>query len=277
MTFKSFKKKIRTALACREIQKRKTAPFGKPHGLDQQVIVSVTSYPARFPMLHWTLRSLLRQSMVADQTILWVSETDYLLLPPEVLELKSEGLSIRTYKHDFRSYRKIIPVLQNFPDVYIVTADDDVPYWKTWLEELVVEMKNTHPASVCHRAHRITLDQDSKPKKYTEWDKAISTSASGPLIFPTGVHGVMYDTRKLDRKVTNSDSFLSLAPSADDVWLYWMVRLANGFSVKVDGNRRVLEWPETQAQNLRRGNIQGGGNDVAVGNMIETFGFSSLG
>ena len=273
MTFKGFKKTIRSALARREIQKRNPARLCKSHGLDRQVIVSLTSYAARFPMLHWTLRSLLRQSVAADQTILWVSESDYLALTPEILDLQSYGLSIRTYPHNYKSYRKIIPVLEVFSDVYVVTADDDVPYWGTWLEELCVGMTKSRAASVCHRAHRITIDKKSMPLRYSDWEMNLSHAASGPLIFPTGVHGIMYDTLKLDPRVSEHEMFLNLAPSADDVWLYWMVRLAQGVTVKVGKKRRVIEWPGSQVQNLRRDNIQGGGNDLAIRNMIAEFGF----
>ena len=273
MTFKSLKRHLRSAIARREIAKRNPAHLGKSHGLEREVIVSLTSYPARFPMLHWTLRSLLRQSVAADHTILWVSEPDYLALTPEILDLQSQGLSIRTYPHNYKSYRKIIPVLEVFSDVYVVTADDDVPYWGTWLEELCVEMKKSQAASVCHRAHRITIDKQSLPLRYSDWEMNLSQVASGPLIFPTGVHGIMYDTSKLDPRVSEHEMFLNLAPSADDVWLYWMVRLAQGVTVKVGKQRRVLEWPGSQVQNLRRDNIQGGGNDFAIRNMIAEFGF----
>lgn len=275
MTFKNLKKKIRSALARREIQKRNPAYLGKPHRLDRKVIVSLTSYPARFPMLYWTLLSLLRQSVAADQTILWVTTTDFPALTPKILELQSQGLSIRTYPKNFKSYLKIIPALEMFPDGYIVTADDDLPYWETWLEELSEEMRHSRSASVCHRAHRITLDQQSLPDDYREWEMAISAPSFGPLVFATGVHGVMYDAQKLDPRTSDSDAFLRLAPSADDIWLYWMVRLMEGVTVKVGKKRRVIEWPNSQVQNLRRVNIQGGGNNEALKNMIAKFGFQN--
>ena len=273
MTFRNLKKNFRSALARREIQNRNLSHLGKPHGLERQVIVSLTSYPARFPMLHWTLRSLLRQSVAADKTILWVTDSDYPALTSEILELKSQGLTICTYKKNYKSYLKIIPTLEAFPDAYIVTADDDLPYWETWLEDLAVEMQQSHPASVCHRAHRITLNHESIPRDYSDWEMAISVPSSGPFIFATGVHGVMYDARKLDSRTNDSDLFLSLAPTADDIWLYWMVRLAQGATVKIGKKRRVIEWPDSQLQNLRRVNIQGGGNNVALRKMIAKFGF----
>jgi hypothetical protein len=44
-----------------------------PHNLPGELIVSLTSYPDRFPTLHKTVRSLLSQDMLADRTILWVA------------------------------------------------------------------------------------------------------------------------------------------------------------------------------------------------------------
>lgn len=273
MSFKSLKKRIRGAIARREIQKRNVNKLGRPHGLDRQVIVSLTSYSARFQTIRWTLLSLLRQTVLADQIILWVTEEDYTELNHDILALQSQGLTIRTYAKNYKSYLKIIPALEMFPDAYIVTADDDLPYWKTWLEELVIEMKRSQSASVCHRAHRITLDPNSIPNDYGDWEMAISAPSTGPLVFATGVHGVMYDAKKLDPRTTDATAFLSLAPSADDIWLYWMVRLTQGVTVKIGKKRRVIEWYRSQVQNLRTINIQGGGNNAALRNMIERFGF----
>jgi hypothetical protein len=273
MSFKSLKKRIRGALARREIQQRDPKKLRKPHGLDREVIVSLTSYPARYKTLSWTIRSLLQQSVAADHTILWVTDSDFSELPPDVLELRSQGLEIRTYPVNYKSYLKIIPALELFPTSYIVTADDDLPYWETWLEELSEEMRRTQSTSICHRAHRVTLDPNLMPLDYGDWEMAISLPASGALVFPTGVHGVMYDATKLHPKTTDSDEFLSLAPSADDIWLYWMVRLTQGVAVKIGKKRRVIEWHRSQVQNLRRVNIQGGGNNVALRKMIERFGF----
>ena len=67
--------------------------------------------------------------------------------------------------------------------------------------------------------------------------------------------------------------FMALAPSADDVWLYWMHRLTGSRPEKVGGRYRIIEWPGTQQQNLRGLNLAGDGKDRAVRAMIARYGF----
>ncbi len=98
---------------------------GKAHGLPSPLIISLTSYPARFGKLHLTLKCLLSQSMAADKVVLWIAHQDKAALTPAILNLQKVGLQIG-YCDDLRSYKKIIPTRQNYPDSFIVTADDDL-------------------------------------------------------------------------------------------------------------------------------------------------------
>ncbi|BAB51279.1 acyltransferase family protein [Mesorhizobium japonicum] len=93
---------------------------GRPHGLPGELIVSLTSYPKRFPTLHLTLRCLLSQTIAPNRVILWLTAEDAAQLPASVTDLKCHGLEIRFCK-DIRSYKKIIPTLLAFPSAYIVT------------------------------------------------------------------------------------------------------------------------------------------------------------
>src|SRR6478736_6608940 len=87
----------------------------KPHGLPGELVVSLTSYPIRFRTLHKTIRSLLGQDIRADRVILWLADGDEQYLPDDVRELQQLGLEIRNCA-DFRSYKKIIPALEAFPE-----------------------------------------------------------------------------------------------------------------------------------------------------------------
>ncbi len=106
----------------------------------------------------------------------------------------------------------MIPALQRFPGCAVVTADDDVDSWPTWLEELM---------------------------------EAPLYDAS-PLTFPTGVSGVLYRPGLLDDAVTAARLFRRLRPEADDIWLYWMLRLRGGVARRIRGGYRLHHWPGTQ-------------------------------
>lgn len=235
------------------------------HGLRTPLIVSLTSYPARFNSLHLVLRSLLTQSVRADRIVLWLYEEDEQHLPHSVLEL---GIETRVCPN-WRCYKKIVPSLMEWPEAHIVTADDDVYYGPDWLAGLV---RHAEAGVVCHRAHRVALNAAGEPRSYVDWERNIPTPDCSPLIFPTGVGGVLYAPNVFHPDICRTDLFHALAPSADDVWLYWMHRLAGSRPAKIGGRFRIIEWDGTQAQNLRAGNLAGDGNDQAIRAMFECYG-----
>ncbi|MGV8985075.1 MAG: glycosyltransferase family 2 protein [Cypionkella sp.] len=271
--FRAFKHRLRTARALREIDSR--TGQGRPHGLAAPLIVSLTSYPARFPVLALTLSALLRQTIRPDAVVLWVAEGDAAFLPPDVTAFLAEGLQIRSCT-DWRSYKKIIPTLTAYPDSLIVTADDDVYYGPTWLEELVRVAQEAPGRVVAHRAHRVSLSPAGGLAPYDHWKKNISGAVEGPEIFATGVGGVLYPPGVLADEALSPELFMNLCPDADDVWLYWMTRRAGSLARHVGPPTRVIEWPESQGQSLRAKNHgPAAGNDRALAAMTAHFGLPS--
>ena len=241
----------------------------KPHGLTSPVVVTLTSYAARFPTLHFTLRCLLRQTMRADRIILWVSEEDLSRLPEKVLELREQGLEIRTAK-DMKAYTKILPALDALPGAYLCSADDDVFYPPVWLEELIrgVEPKMI----VCHRAHEIILTESGHIRPYLEWDFDFREERSGPQIFATGVGGVLYPPGILAHEAGDRSAAFELSPFSDEIWFYWMARRNGAEYKRVGPWRAIITWPGSQKQALSQANIDGGQNDIQIARMVERYG-----
>jgi hypothetical protein len=262
--FRRWKQARRIARAEAEILSRRVDRV--PHGLRSPLVVSLTSYPPRFGSLQLVLRSLVNQSVGADRVVLWLAPGDEARLPAEVTAL---DVDIRTCP-DWRSYKKIVPALMEWPDAHVVTADDDVYYGPDWLAGLV---RHADAGVVCHRAHRITLDATGQPRPYADWQRNIGAPECSRLVFPTGVGGVLYAPGAFHADLCRDDLFQELAPSADDVWLYWMHRLAGSRPAKIGGRFRITEWPGTQAENLRSTNLAGDGNDHAVAAMLDAYGF----
>ena len=63
-----------------------------PHGLATPLIVTLTSFPPRLPMLAKTLKSLLDQHTRPDRVVLWLAHEDIEQLPADVLALREHGL-----------------------------------------------------------------------------------------------------------------------------------------------------------------------------------------
>jgi hypothetical protein len=248
-------------------------PATRPHGLAGRLVLSVTSFPPRFPTLSLTLRGLLSQSVRPDATILWVAHRDRGLLPDDVIALQMFGLSIRTCD-DLGSYKKIVPLLETEAEAFVATADDDNYYPPNWLETLVAGQEKWPGAIICHTARVVQFDIEGRPKPYRQWPRAAS-NLDGPLL-PTGFGGVLYPPGSLSAEATDRELFMKLSPTADDLWLKWMSARRNTPVHLVTEGRPLFEWPRSQRVNLVQTNIRGGGNDAQIKSLAEHFGLEGL-
>lgn len=227
------------------------------HGLPGELIVSLTSYPLRFPTLHRTLKGLLRQSVSPDRLILWIGERD--ALPAKVRALAGPGLEIRRVRH-LGPFTKLLPALAIFPDAFIVIADDDVHYGPDWLEGLAESHDPAAPAILCRRAHRLQLDADGAIGPFAAWGKDVRDAAArapSTDLVPTGVGGVLYPPGLLDSAIFDEGLFKRLCPHADDFWFYWMARRAGARHRLVGAGFDYRDWPGSQEVALHAENLAG--------------------
>jgi hypothetical protein len=247
----------------------------RPHGLSNGLFVTLTSYPPRFRTLHLTLETILQQSVRPDGILLWIAREDIGKLPPKVTALERRGVTICPCD-DLRSYKKLVFALEAHPDSFLVTADDDVRYPPDWLERLVDALDPGAPGAeiLCHRAHRIAFTASGDIAPYRDWAVDVQDDAArqpSTDLVPTGVGGILYPPRSLDREVTNRDLFLALAPTADDLWFYWMARKAGTRHRKVGRRFPRHSWPGSQVEPLYSENLNGG-NDRQIAALCRALG-----
>ncbi|WP_074395199.1 glycosyltransferase [Halomonas sp. HL-93] len=258
-----------------EVSKAPLSRIKANHPLPGHLIVSLASYTPRFENLHLTLRSLLLQGMKPDVFILWLAEEEKSEIPQAVWQLEEYGLSIR-FCEDIRSYKKIIPTLREFPNSFIVTADDDLYYEPNWLKGLLDSWGGDYKTVVAHRAHKIRLDNKGNPKPYRQWKWEVGPDElSDGLIFPTSGAGVLYPPRIFHQDITNQKRFMEICSTADDIWLFWMASLNRAKVKKTKYNFKIIEWPSLASgeTGLWKENIYKGGNDLAVKKLMAEYGF----
>ena len=211
-------------------QMAKFDEFGiNPKWDKNSIIVSLTSFPERMDDIHYCLYSLLYQTLKPYKVILWLAESQFPNkekdIPREVLKLKEHGLTIEWCK-DIKSYKKLIPALIKYPDYYIVTADDDIFYPKTWLEEIWKAHEDYPDSIIASRARRIPL-KNSTIASYADWKLLTESSDESYLNFPTNGGGTLFSPGMLSKIVFDEELFLSLAPNGDDIWFWAMMVLGN--------------------------------------------------
>jgi len=244
------------------------------------LIVSLTSFPQRIDEIKYTVYSLLDQTVLPEKIILWLAESQFPNkeedLPEELLAFKKFGFDIK-WCEDIRSYKKLVPTLEHFPNNYIVTADDDLYYKRKWLEKLWFEHLKYPDDIVCHLAAEIFVN-DKEVLPYMQWKKYIPKETEGFQVFPCGAGGILYHQRYLHKDINRNDLFLKLAPHADDIWFYFMavlggtkIRVIKKPYVNVKYLNPYREYGLDNKLKLSTINVDGGLNDEQFKNIIEYY------
>lgn len=245
---------------------------------DHEVVVSLTSFGQRIFDVPLAIESIMQGTVKPNRIVLWLSEEEFKGKPlPKILELQIErGLQVE-FCEDIRSYKKLIPSLKRFPSACIITIDDDVIYGNDFVERFVFAHQEKPDAVCAGRIHKVKLVGESMPSSYLNWDYCVECyGATSPLLFPTGVGGVLYPPGCFTQEVFAQDVFMDICPYADDIWFYAM-RLKNhvpitqvytgkpqGYFMELpSGDLNSLSTQNTNAENCR--------NDIQLKAVFEKY------
>ena len=181
--------------------------------------------------------------------------------------LVSKGLSIRLVDVDMLSYKKLIPALAEFNDAYIATADDDIYYPRDWLSMLVSAVKPERREVVGLRGRWIEFEADGSFAPYRSWKFLENETPASARVLLTGVGGTLYPPNCFTAEVADVKKFLSLSPSTDDLWFYFLLR-KNGYVCRKVGGWIPSEIVEGSQQQSLWAINEGGENDRAWNRLV---------
>ncbi|MFC0266824.1 hypothetical protein [Kushneria aurantia] len=245
---------------------------------NRRLVVSMTTHPPRIHEVYIALESIMAQEINDFTLRLYISASDMTRigqLPATLHRLVRRGLEIVITAQDYRSYDKLVHALADSPEATIVTADDDVIYPRRWLSELLAGARRHPGCIICHRGHLLSESPPGSGRiSYGASRAAGADAAQEPALalMPTGNSGVLYPPGSLDPMAQDSDSFLRLAPSADDIW-FKLASLKRGTRCYRLGERNA-EFPPTRSARLaplHRENVAGGGNDRQLADCLAHF------
>lgn len=240
-----------------------------------RVVISLTSFPVRMKTVPYTIETLLSQSYRPDEVILWLAEEQFPNrdddLPYRLRRLQQYGLTIK-WCNDIRSYKKLVPTVQLYPNDIIVTADDDVYYPPQWLSNLISSYQKDKSAIHCNRGNVIKTDSNGYPLPYNSWGLYfLSTSCVGYNILMTGVGGVLYPPYSLYEDVIDADKFMVLSKDADDLW-FWAMAVLQGTPIKViENNQNDFEPVYMVGNQFLWSSNQNGHNDQVISNLFSFY------
>ncbi|MGN1124806.1 MAG: glycosyltransferase [Candidatus Gastranaerophilaceae bacterium] len=274
--YRNFRNKTRYKKFVSEIEKDK-----KEFGLNnkrrnEEIIVSLTSFPARFAKLHLVIESILRQTMKPDKIILYFDDDidDLKELPENIKSLKKYGVKIEKREGGIKPHKKYYYAIKEHPESIIITIDDDILYPKNLIEELYRVHKKFPNSVVATRSHKILFNVDGSIKKYNDWDWVSNLEGVPSLqLMATGCGGVLYPAHCMDDKVLDMQLLLKLSPNADDLWLKVMQILHHTPVVNCNQNvrkKRVVV-DGSQDETLNSSNVYKNVNDIYMRNLMDYF------
>ena len=184
----------------------------------EDLVVSLTSFPARIGKLHRVVRGLLEQSLQPRKVVLYLSLEEFptRAIPKKLAALESDRFAIRFVEGNLRPYKKLIYALSDFPKATIITVDDDTLYPTDCFARLYEAASANPRAIVCVRGRRIEI-RNKEIMPYLEWPVTRSSKPSF-LIFPVGGWGILYPSQSLHPMIGQLDLVKEIAPPNDDVW-----------------------------------------------------------
>lgn len=270
-----YKDKKRFTKRVSEIESAKAVYGLNKEKRGEEIIVSLTSFPARFESLHLVIKSILCQSMRPDRLILFLDDTVSVgILPESLTALRKYGLEIEFRPCNMKPHKKYYYAMKEHPESIVITIDDDIMYPNDLISTLYECHKKFENCVIATRSHRILFDNNGQIKKYNEW-KWMDESTNSPSmeLMATGCGGVLYPPHCMSDKLLDYELIKELSLNADDLWLKVMQVLVHtpvvNCNQEIRKKRVVVDG--SQEESLNASNVHENVNDIYMDNLINYF------
>lgn len=227
------------------------------------VIISLTSFPARIKNVWMTCATLLNQDVENIHVVLWLSKEQFPngkdKLPKKLLKLREKGLDIRFVADDLRPHKKYYYALKEFPDNIIVTVDDDILYSPKLVSSLINSHLKYPDCVICNRG--IILKRDL----YKNWKSNKIFGEKRSEIMPTGIGGVLYPAHIFDdTPIHDIEAIKQTCLNGDDLWLNFMTRIREHKVVQTGFKTGLVTILSSQDSALYKKNVGEDRNDQQI-------------
>jgi lipopolysaccharide biosynthesis glycosyltransferase len=259
------------------------ADAGEPLPPHPEIVVSLSSHPARIGFAAASVRSLLAGTVLPDRLEVWLArdrfpggEGD---LPEELRALCAEPggrVAVRWAGEDLGPATKLLYARRAHPDAIVATFDDDQLYPADALEILLFSY-GEHPEAVSARRTHLMAVSEGKILPYSAWPQDVAGMADEPShqLLATGVGGVLYPPRLLPERLFDAETMRRLSPRNDDLW-FKAVELLAGVPVVQAGEIPPLREQEgCRETGLAEENVVARGNDGQLRALLDWVGRES--
>ena len=282
--FYFFKKRLvrEDAATKREIVKKimslPDGMLGDKIGQDD-IVLSLTSYGKRVESsLPYVLYSLLTQTVMPKKIAVYLDYDHWNdeVLPTLLQKLKKVGVDFY-YCEDIRSYKKLIPALEMFPNNPIVTLDDDFYYNPNYMQWMTDAYMASDKKTILGQWGCKPEKQEGKYIPYNQWKDGQYDVIDSDISF----YGCCccYPPYVFDGEILKRELFTKLCPTADDIWFWAMEERQHikrryitpsgyGYNKPVD---RIYDYDIAGDGCLTVINGLGGANDVQFRKVVDYY------
>ena len=241
--------------------------YPKPLYGDDDLVVSLTTFPARIDIVWMAIDSIFYQKVQPSRIYLYLSEEEFPngrnQLPKRLLYYEKLGLEICFRPYNLMPHTKYFYALQEHYDKCVITIDDDIYYHNDMIFHLLT-IYNQCPGTVCANiSRRIQITNKGEMLPYNNWCwKQPEESNSSHLNLALGTSGVLYPPMDYAKSgMFEKRELCSLSLRADDLWLKAHEIVGNIKVSTTDYYCQGIPILTIGNISLSTANVKGGGND----------------
>ena len=238
-----------------------------------RIIVSLTTFPARFNSVTLTLKSLLMQTVRPDKIVVWY-DCNERELTSEMYGYEIYGVEYKKASENIGPHKKYFDALQIYNEDIVICVDDDLVYPIDMIESLMNAYKE-HPQCVCaRRVHKIKLKVNGEIDDYDKWiGECFFMHKPSHLLMATTGAGTLYPPNIFSERMFDTEKIKGTCLYADDIWMKYLEIISN---VKVVWAKNNMPLPPTvegsQITALDLDNLKNGRNNIYIRAMNEVYG-----
>lgn len=147
-------------------------------------------------------------------------------MPKHLIKLEKRGVEILWVKDNPYAVKKLIPVIEKYSKLGIVTLDDDIIYHSSLLKGLVDKVKEGD--YIVGYVGKAMIKKEGELQMYYREPKPADLSTDPNQVYLIGWGGIYYPPGSLDNRVLNMEAVHRIVPGrGSDIW-FWAAAHAKG-------------------------------------------------
>lgn len=199
-----------------------------PTDPEAKFVVSIASYPQRAYLLPAVFESIKSQTVHPRKTILVLTEEEWpeRKIPRYLIKLEKQGLEILWVSENPYSVKMMLPVIQAYPNLGVITLGDDWIYKRKFIE-CTIDSTPAKENKIAGPLGKVLYRKGEELHMFFREKEPANKNSSPEQTFLMGL-GTYYPANSLDPDVLDLAAIKKIVPGrGSDLW-FWAASIAKG-------------------------------------------------